>query len=186
MPCATPTRSSWCNLCLAAGKPVLGVCRGTQVLNVALGGTLYQDIELEHEHADKRVHRAGRSTINTPTRSPSSPAPGCERWYGERTPAPVRVNSVHHQGIRKLGRDLVVEARSIPDGMVEAVRYEPGGEQRALGLRGAVAPRVHAAGASGTGDPATARSRRSCCEAFLRAVEAQPQLAARRTAGART
>jgi putative glutamine amidotransferase len=35
------------------------------------------------------------------------------------------VNSVHHQGVRTLGRDLRVEARSMPDGIVEAVRYEP-------------------------------------------------------------
>jgi putative glutamine amidotransferase len=35
------------------------------------------------------------------------------------------VNSVHHQGIKMLGRDLVVEARAVPDGVVEAVRYQP-------------------------------------------------------------
>ena len=39
---------------------------------------------------------------------------------------PARVNSVHHQGLRTLGRGLVVEASSVPDGVVEAVRYAPG------------------------------------------------------------
>jgi putative glutamine amidotransferase len=111
-------------LAMSRGKPVLGVCRGTQVLNVALGGTLYQDIELEHEHTDKRVHRLWDIYDQHAHELAVEPDSWLDRWYGgERRIA--RVNSVHHQAIRKLGRDLVVEARSLPDGIVEAVRYQP-------------------------------------------------------------
>ena len=119
------------NLCLARGKPVLGVCRGAQVLNVALGGTLYQDIELEHEHQAKQVHRIWEIYDQHAHEITVEPGSWLERWYGaerqrgagQQRPPP---------GHRKLGRDLVVEARSIPDGIVEAVRYQPGGETRAL------------------------------------------------------
>ncbi len=116
------------NLCMARSKPVLGVCRGTQVINVALGGSLYQDIELEHEHADKRVHRLWEVYDQHAHEILIEPGSWLQRWYGGDRPR-ARVNSVHHQGIRRLGRGLVVEARSIPDGIVEAVRLDPGGEQ---------------------------------------------------------
>jgi putative glutamine amidotransferase len=112
------------NLSISAGKPVLGVCRGAQVINVALGGTLYQDIELEHEHEDKRVHRMWEIYDQHGHDITVEPGSWLERWYGGEARR-VRVNSVHHQAIRQLGCDLVVEARSIPDGIVEAVRYQP-------------------------------------------------------------
>ena len=47
------------------------------------------------------------------------------RWVGlGAAGGHTRINSVHHQGVRRLGRDLVIEARSVPDGVVEAVRFE--------------------------------------------------------------
>jgi putative glutamine amidotransferase len=113
------------NLSMARGKPILGVCRGTQVLNVALGGSLYQDIELLHEQ--KRVHRNWEIYDQHIHEVDIAPGSWLERWYGPGR-SPARVNSVHHQGIKTLGRDLVVEARSIPDGVVEAIRYQPQGE----------------------------------------------------------
>ena len=111
------------NLCLSRNKPILGVCRGTQVLNVALGGTLYQDVELQHEL--QQVHR--RWDIYDAHGHDVAIEPGSwlHGWYGGRQRG--RVNSVHHQGIKDLGRDLVVEARSLPDGVVEAVRHAPTG-----------------------------------------------------------
>jgi putative glutamine amidotransferase len=116
------------HLCLARGTPILGVCRGAQVLNVALGGSLYQDIELLHEH--KRVHRHYETYDRHGHEIVLEPDSLLRRWYGD-LPPPLRVNSVHHQGIKELGRDLVVEARSVPDGVVEAVRYEPKGSTSA-------------------------------------------------------
>jgi putative glutamine amidotransferase len=95
------------------------------VLNVALGGSLYQDIELQHEH--KKVHRSWDVYDQHAHEIALEPDSWLGRWYGGDKPT-VRVNSVHHQGIKTLGRDLVVEARAIPDGVVEAVRYQPAGE----------------------------------------------------------
>ena len=109
--------------CLNLDIPLLGVCRGAQVLNVALGGSLYQDIETMHD--GRRVHRdwqvydqhghdvviEGGSTLGA--------------WYGfGQSPGRGRTNSVHHQGLKTLGHDLVVEARSEPDGVIEAVRFD--------------------------------------------------------------
>ena len=110
------------HLCLAGNKPILGVCRGTQVMNVALGGSLYQDIELQHEH--KRVHRSWDVYDQHAHEIAVEPDSWLARWCGGEK-LNLRVNSVHHQGIKHLGRDLVVEARAVPDGVVEAVRYHP-------------------------------------------------------------
>jgi putative glutamine amidotransferase len=109
-------------LCLAADKPVLGICRGAQVLNVALGGTLYQDIETLHPGA--RVHRNWEIYDEHAHEVAFERGSLLERVYGGIAGTP-RVNSVHHQGLKTLGRGLVVEARSLPDGVVEAVRYQP-------------------------------------------------------------
>ena len=109
-------------LCLAADKPVLGVCRGAQVLNVALGGTLYQDIETLHPGA--RVHRNWEIYDEHAHEISFERGALLERWYAGLD-GPPRVNSVHHQGLKTLGRGLVIEARSLPDGVVEAIRYQP-------------------------------------------------------------
>lgn len=104
---------------VSAGKPVVGICRGCQLINVALGGTLYQDIpsqrpsEVQHLHVqqyDRQFHDAE-----------ILPGSGLARLYPgvQRT----TINSIHHQAVKDLGRDLVVEARSVPDGLVEAIRW---------------------------------------------------------------
>jgi putative glutamine amidotransferase len=109
-------------LCLLANKPVLGVCRGAQVLNVALGGSLYQDIETLHPGA--RVHRNWEIYDEHAHEVTFERGSWLERWYAGRVEGPPRVNSVHHQGLKTLGRGLLIEARSVPDGVVEAVRYQ--------------------------------------------------------------
>lgn len=98
--------------CIAGGKPVLGICRGAQLINVALGGSLHQDIPA-HRSDDYDAH-AHEVRLE--------PGSGLARLYGEL--GPRRVVSIHHQAIDKLGRDLVVEARSLGDGIVEAVRMK--------------------------------------------------------------
>lgn len=104
---------------VADRKPVLGLCRGLQVLNVALGGTLVQDIEAEIPGALKhdcfptagyaRDHLAHEIAIAEGSRLAAA--------FLERT---VAVNSMHHQAIRGLAPALHVSARA-PDGIVEAV-----------------------------------------------------------------
>jgi putative glutamine amidotransferase len=93
-----------------AGKPVLGICRGAQLINVAFGGTLHQDIP-SHRTDDYEEHR---HEIRI------EPGSGLARLYrGVQNPA---VTSIHHQSIKALGRGLRVEAWAEPDGVVEAIR----------------------------------------------------------------
>ncbi|MDX2020013.1 MAG: gamma-glutamyl-gamma-aminobutyrate hydrolase family protein [Deltaproteobacteria bacterium] len=103
---------------LQVGKPVLGVCRGLQILNVAMGGSLYQDINTQLEGS--RVHRDweiyDQNFHNIRIVRPSHLA----KLYP--TTAIGRVCSVHHQAIKALGKGLVVEASSVEDNVVEAVR----------------------------------------------------------------
>jgi putative glutamine amidotransferase len=95
-----------------AGKPVLGICRGAQLINVALGGSLHQDIpDHRSEGYDTHAHDVRLE-----------PGSGLARLYGEL--GPRRVVSIHHQAINRLGRDLVVEARSVEDNIVEAIRMK--------------------------------------------------------------
>jgi len=131
----TPARPEWAgdrardvyemeliDLCLKADKPVLGVCRGAQVLNVALGGTLWQDIATQHPHG--RVHRDWEVYDRHAHDVELEAGSLLSQWYGGARAG--RINSVHHQGLRELGRGLIVEARSLPDGLVEAVRLTTG------------------------------------------------------------
>jgi putative glutamine amidotransferase len=104
---------------IAAGKPVFGICRGLQEINVALGGTL----------VDQRDHPAGEISHHAPDDASLESMFG----YGHAaktvpgTPLaaimgnePIAINSVHFQTIDRLGQGLVVNARA-PDGVVEAI-----------------------------------------------------------------
>ncbi len=102
-----------------AGKPVLGVCRGCQLINVAFGGTLHQDVATNVPEAMAHVHDlydAHRHAIVFPPDSTLA-----RLFPNERRPI---VNSIHHQAVKELGRDVKVEAVSDPDGIVEAIRYQ--------------------------------------------------------------
>jgi putative glutamine amidotransferase len=103
---------------IAAGKPVFGVCRGLQLLNVAFGGTLHQDIATQRPDAiahresalyDRHFHDVEFVAGSRLTQL----YPGVAR---------AKVNSVHHQAIKDLASGLVVEARCPDDGVIEAVR----------------------------------------------------------------
>jgi putative glutamine amidotransferase len=102
------------------GKPVFGVCRGLQLLNVAYGGTLYQDIQtqrpeaLQHRNAAMYDHN-----FHTVDILPGSRLAGL---YPELSR--VKVNSIHHQAIKDLAPGFVVEAVSNEDGLIEAIRRE--------------------------------------------------------------
>lgn len=105
--------------------PVLALCRGCQEVNVALGGTLYQKVHDEPGFDDHREDPDEPLGVQYAPSHPIDLAPGglLEKIAG----GPVAdVNSLHGQGLRTLGRGLVVEARA-RDGLVEAVRLDDPG-----------------------------------------------------------
>jgi putative glutamine amidotransferase len=103
---------------LNQGKPALGICRGIQFINAALGGSLYQDIPTELPskitHSMKPPYDAPAHSVRLLPESPLSKLTGKER---------LEVNSSHHQGIKRLAKGLEAMAWS-DDGLVEAV-YMP-------------------------------------------------------------
>ncbi len=103
---------------LESGMPTLAICRGMQLLNVILGGSLYQDLAKER---DDEIPHDRYEMWNRPIHELKSEG---ARWLKGILPEePFPINSAHHQGIRRLGRDLrpVAWAR---DGLVEAVEYD--------------------------------------------------------------
>lgn len=103
-----------------AGKPVLGICRGAQLLNVAFGGTLWQD--QREQGATERVHRSQELYDRNLHTVDLVPGTALSSYYPGQSA--MLVNSVHHQAIREVGSGLVVEARSSDDGIVEAIRLD--------------------------------------------------------------
>jgi gamma-glutamyl-gamma-aminobutyrate hydrolase PuuD len=115
--------------------PVLGMCRGLQILNVALGGTLVQDVALKPEWADhpsdrgwnawKEVERAslaGEDDVPPHPRHPISVEPG-SGLHAALGVEEIEVDSFHHQALDRVASDLQVVARA-PDGVVEAVELD--------------------------------------------------------------
>ena len=118
---------------IAAGKPVLAICRGFQELNVALGGTLHQHL---HELPGRLDHREPQSASSRNAEyAPAHPvsfAPGglLARLSGL---SEAMVNSLHSQGVDRLAPQLSVEALA-PDGQIEAVSM-PGAKGFVLGVQ---------------------------------------------------
>jgi putative glutamine amidotransferase len=105
---------------IAAGVPVLGICRGFQELNVAFGGTLWQQV---HEVPGHLVHHEDAAAPLDEQYGPSHEVQLASGGVLARIAGTARitVNSLHHQGVRELGRGLVEEARA-DDGLIEAFR----------------------------------------------------------------
>jgi len=105
---------------IAAGLPVLAICRGFQEMNVAYGGTLHQRLQDVAGYSD---HREDESASLEVQYAPAhevllEPGGALQKIAGRDR---LQVNSLHWQGIRTLGADLLVEARA-PDGVIEAFR----------------------------------------------------------------
>jgi putative glutamine amidotransferase len=100
--------------------PILGICRGSQMINVKFGGALYQDLKrdaaasLEHRRDEDRSEPVHQVAVTEP-----------HSLLGSALQGSCRVNSLHHQAIKRVGRGLKVTAYS-EDGLVEA--FEAGGE----------------------------------------------------------
>jgi putative glutamine amidotransferase len=117
-------------LALRLGMPIFGICRGMQVMNVALGGALYQDLPSQWE-GDVLKHRQ-----DTPKWQPTHEVSVTHGSYVAEVMGRevVKVNSYHHQGIRVLADGLVVTGRS-SDGVVEAVEAVDVSERWLLGVQ---------------------------------------------------
>ncbi|MCG8619469.1 MAG: gamma-glutamyl-gamma-aminobutyrate hydrolase family protein [Desulfobacterales bacterium] len=106
------------DVAMQMGKPILGICRGAQVINVALGGTLFQDIGAQFEtqvldHMQKEIHTGTDHPVDIETDSK------LYKKFGPR----IMVNSRHHQAVNAPGEDLRITAFS-PDGVVEALEHK--------------------------------------------------------------
>ncbi|KAM0867081.1 hypothetical protein ACQ4PT_042225 [Festuca glaucescens] len=134
--------------CLERGIPFLGICRGSQVLNVACGGSLYQDVDQElpsHATADAgavvcHMDYADYDGHRHPVRVlPGTPL---HEWFAESLGGEegdeMMVNSYHHQGVRRLAERFVPMAFA-PDGLVEGFydpdAYSPGEGKFIMGLQ---------------------------------------------------
>ena len=99
-----------------AGKPIFGICRGIQLVNVALGGSLYQDIPIQVGDPELT-----KFVPDGPSCHPMNAVKGSvvESLFGER----FWVNTYHHQGIKEPGKGLRVTARN-DEGIAEAIEHE--------------------------------------------------------------
>lgn len=117
-------------LCLERNIPYLGICRGSQVLNVACGGTLYQDVEKELSrncsegqrvsHINYDDYDGHRHSVKVVENTP------IHHWFKEsldENKMEIMVNSYHHQGVKKLAQRFVPMAFA-PDGLIEGF-YDP-------------------------------------------------------------
>ena len=104
-------------------KPILGICRGVQLINVAMGGSLFQDISTQHPEA--QTHRDAALYDQAFHEIEFVPNSGLAKIYPGLTKA--RINTVHHQAPKVIGKDLTIEAWSVPDRVPEALRWQGDG-----------------------------------------------------------
>ncbi len=108
-----------CGAAMRADLPLLGICRGIQVWNVALGGTLWQDLPTERPgevcHMEEPAARDRRRLLHRVDVVVDAPGADVLARGGS-----LRVNSIHHQGVREVAPGLRLLARA-PDGVVEAL-----------------------------------------------------------------
>ena len=105
---------------LRSGTPILAICRGIQVLNVAAGGSLWQDIPSQIENCDRHSssgddYKAEHMVTLTDDKIAELVGFGAEEFL---------VNSYHHQALKRVADGFAVMARSVKDGIVEGI-YDP-------------------------------------------------------------
>ena len=109
-------------LAIEMGVPVLAICRGFQEVNVAFGGTLYQKVHEQPGFMDHRENKDDPLDVQYGPAHDIALVPGGV-LAGLAGDTRATVNSLHGQGVRRLGEGVVVEAQA-PDGLVEAFRHD--------------------------------------------------------------
>lgn len=106
--------------------PILGICRGEQIINVALGGTVYQDIPAQYPNALRhRQPDPGREMTHSVKVEKGT------QLYSLCQSERIEVNTFHHQSVKELGRGMKVSATA-PDGIIEAIES---GDGRIIGVQ---------------------------------------------------
>lgn len=115
----SPLRDSYelalCKEALERDIPILGICRGMQIMNIAAGGSIYQDIAAQTGTSIKHSQQAPRP-CGTHSIKPTEGSLLARLWRKEK----IIVNSVHHQAVSFLGKGMTAAAQS-PDGLTEAI-----------------------------------------------------------------
>lgn len=123
-----PLRDAWeialCRLVWQRAKPILGICRGMQVLNIALGGDVYTAVE-GREDVLEHYQTSGRGSVWHTVQYTTGSL--MERLFG----ASMQVNSYHHQALRRVGEGLTVTGMAT-DGIIESIE---GADGRAIGVQ---------------------------------------------------
>lgn len=109
------------DLMRSQGKPIMGICRGIQMINVAMGGTLYQDLETEGPPIT--VHQPSLDHFNDAeyAEHPAKTKEGTlmRRLFGED----MFINSFHHQAVKDVGKGMIASITT-EEGIIEAIEHE--------------------------------------------------------------
>lgn len=113
--------------CMNEGKPILAICRGIQMLNVALGGSLYQDVA--SDPGTRIQHQQDKD--GRPRDEPTHPVTVVAGSVLGRVlgATGIIVNSLHHQAVKVLGKNLVAVAHA-PDQIIEGIELKDAGPNR--------------------------------------------------------